>query len=317
MTQDQAVYLEMTNVTTGVMDNNDKLWKSNTKISEAVDNVKGTVVEIGQIAIAQGKRTTGATNTKNDLWDSTALNAEHICNGLKAYYDDMKDKTGFAVVDFCDTDFDSGNFKDACNNMKIVYDVAGGLKIADLLLFNVVAGDITDLGTAIDLLKNTAPANRIMRVSKKGATSQLKTKFALLLQQIDTLDLRVKTLKRDNPEFWEVYDFGRKQIHTGKGHETEVVVLKPGVFVSLFGKEFTLGDVFTVRNTGSEIPITVGITDHPTEMPTTNLISIASKADEKLTIGEDFGGLLGHYLMIMNPSGFADANVTVLKAKGN
>ena len=316
MTQEQVIYSDMTNVTTGVMDANNKLWDTNTKISTAVDNVKQTISDINAIAAMQSIRSVGSTSTKHNLWDTTALAAEHICVGLKAYYDDNEDQTGYAVIDFCDTDFDSGNFKDACSNMQVVQGVAAKLKIADLLPFNILAVDITGLQTSIDSLIKSAPANRIMKVSSKGATSQLKIKYTLLHKQIGKLDNLAGTLKRDNPEFWQLYDFGRRLIHTGKGHESEIVVLKPGEMVSLFGKEFTLGDGFTIRNTNSEIPMTVGLTDHPEAMPTTNLISINSKEDAKVVIGEGFGGTLGHYLMIMNPSAFANANVTVLKVKG-
>ena len=317
MNQVQIIYLNMVNVTTGVMDNNSKIWDTNDKVSAAVDNVKATVTEINKIAATQGQRTTGATNTKNDLWDTTAIDAEHICNGLKAFYDDINDKTAYAVIDFCDTDFDSGNFSDACNKMQIVHDISAGLKVADLLPFQVLATEITGLQTSINTLITKAPANRVMKVSKKAATAQLKVKHELLHKQIGKLDNLANTLKKGNPEFVALYFYGRRLIQTGRGHETEVLTLKPGEFVSLFGKEFTLKDVFTIRNTNSEIPIVAGITDHSAEMPTDNLISINSKTEAKVIIGEDFGGTLGHYLMIMNPSAFANASVTVLKAKGN
>ena len=316
MNQVQIIYVNMVNVTTGVMDINNKVWDSNVKVSAAVDNVKATIAEINSIAATQGQRTTGATSTKNDLWDTTAIEAEHICNGLKAYYDDTNDKTGYVVIDFCDTDFDSGNFSDAVSNMQIVQGVAAGLKIADLLPFQIVATEITGLQTSINTLIATAPANRVMKVSKKAATALLKVKHELLHKQMGKLDNLANTLKKGNPDFVTLYFYARRLIQTGKGHETEVLTLKPGEFVSLFGKEFTLKDTFTVRNTGSEIPIIVGITDTSTEMPTTNLISVGSKDEAKTVVGESFGGTLGHYLMIKNPSAFANASVTVLKAKG-
>ncbi len=194
MTDNQLNYLNMTNATTTVMDNNNTLWSANIKISAAVLNVKTTVTGINAAAGIQGQDKSGTTANKHALWAVAALKAEHVCAGAHAYYDDLNDLPNMALVSYTNTDFEKGSALEAVVKMQLVHDKAASIAIALLTPYNVIAADITGLQTAITNFSNAIPGHTILQASTSAATEQLSGMFVILRAQMQKLDNLIKTI---------------------------------------------------------------------------------------------------------------------------
>ena len=109
MTDNQLNYLNMTNATTTVMDNNNAIWSANVKITAAVASIKTSVAAINLAAGTQAQDKTGTTDTKYALWAVAAAKAEHVCAGIHSYYDDLNDLSNLALVSFTATEFEKGS----------------------------------------------------------------------------------------------------------------------------------------------------------------------------------------------------------------
>ena len=131
---------------------------------------------------------------------------------------------------------------------------------------------------------------------------------------MDKLDNSVNTYKRDEPEFVSKYGIGRRLISYGKGHTTAEVHLMPVEFQALMGNDYTVGDVMTIRN-HSDFTLHFDHTDTPGILPT-NMQTLASRSEVKVTIEKDAKDTFGHWLIVYNPNEFDDVSVTVLLAKG-
>ena len=253
--------------------------------------------------------------SKNTFWQVAAAKTEHICSGLKSYYDDIDDETGYAVIDFNDTDFEYGKGMDVVKRMQIVQDVAALIPIASLLPFKVLATEITDQQIAINEFKGSIPKGKILKTEKKAATKQLRSCFTILRKQMKKLDNLMGTRKISEPTFFDSYTNGRKIYNLGKGHVTEQLDLMPEHHEAILGKKIEIGDTVTIRIHGP-FGASVGLTDTPGVLPTTGMIEVEGDTDIKLKIPEDFGGVFGHWLVINNHNLLDDVSVTVLLAKG-
>jgi len=316
MTTGQDNYAVMVDVATGIMDKNNAKWNADTKVSAAVVNVKLTRKTIGELAGIQGSSATGATMSKNTNWQVAAIQTEHICSGLKSFYDDTDDETSYAVIDFNNTDFEYGKAIEVVKRMQIVQDVAALIPIASLLPFKVLATEITDQQIAIDNFKGSIPTGKVLKTEKKAATKQLRSCFTILRKQMKKLDNLMGNRKISDPTFFDTYTNGRKIYNSGKGHVTELLDLMPEHFEAILGKKIEIGDSVTIRVHGA-FGASVGLTDTPGVLPTSGLINVDGDTDIKLKVPEDFGGKFGHWLVINNHNLLDDVSVTVLLAKGN
>ena len=153
-----------------------------------------------------------------------------------------------------------------------------------------------------------------MVVTNAAITAAINDKFTILKPQMNKLDTSINTYKRDQSEFVSKYYIGRKIISYGKGHTTAEVNLMPVEFEALLGNKYTIGDVMTIRN-HSNLTLHFGYTDTPGVLPT-EMESLASKSEVKVTIAKNAQNTYGHWLIVHNPNQFDDVSVTVLLAKG-
>jgi len=316
MTTGQDNYAVMVDVATGVMDRNNAKWNADTKISAVVVDVKLKRKTIDELAGIQGTSAAGATMSKNTFWQVAAAKTEHICSGLKSYYDDTDDETSYAVIDFNNTDFEYGKGMEVVKRMQIIQDVAALIPIASLLPFKILATEITDHQIAINEFKGSIPKGKILKTEKKAATKQLRVCFTLLRKQMKKLDNLMGTRKVGEPTFFDAYTNGRKIFNSGKGHITEHLDLMPEQFESIMGKKIENGDTLTIRVYGA-YGASIGLTDTPSVLPTTGMKIIDGDTELKLKVPDDFGGKFGHWLVINNHNLLDDVSVTVLLAKGN
>ena len=314
MTQGQEDYMRMSNVTLGVMADNNDIWKDDTTTSGKVTNATTTITEIELLEKQHGLNATGTTKTKNTLWGECAAEADHIDSGLIAYYEDKDDQTNLAIIKFTISNYTHGAFADGLKKMQLVQATAAGMPIANLTPYKVTATDITTLAANLILLKDAAPANRLMVVTNAAITAAINDKFTILKPQMNKLDTSINTYKRDQSEFVSKYYIGRKIISYGKGHTTAEVNLMPVEFEALLGNKYTIGDVMTIRN-HSNLTLHFGYTDTPGVLPT-EMESLASKSEVKVTIAKNAQNTYGHWLIVHNPNQFDDVSVTVLLAKG-
>jgi len=315
MTDRQANYHNMAIAALAEMDANNPFWSSNTKISAIVTAAKATVNSISLAEGIQSQPATGATKSEHSFWVTAAQKSEHICLGLKAYYTDISDMTNFDIVNFTISDFMHCTKLEATLRMQLVHDKAAAITIATLTPFNIVAADITGLQTAITNFANSLPQRTIMKANNKTATAQLPVLFTTLRGQLKQLDFLVGTMKVTQPTFVSNYTNARKIINLGKTQQAEELHLMPKHFEVIFGRKFSEGDTFTVRN-HSAIMMEVFITDNTSVLPTVNGVKIPSKTDMKLVVSKDFGGVFGHWLMVNNPNALDDLHVTVILAHG-
>ena len=314
MTQAQENYQDMSIITLGVMESNNDEWTTDVTTASRMNDVTTTLTNISVLDKKQGLNAKGATKTKNTLWAECATTAEHIDDGLIAYYESKNDETNLAIIKFTHSDFVHCSFAEGYKRMSLVQSKAAGIAIANLIPFKVVATDITEFAVSLGLLKTAAPANRLMKVTNKAITKAINEQFKILKPQMKKLDSSVNTYKKDSPTFVSEYKIGRKIIHYGKGHTTAELNLMPIETESVLGNKYTVGDVLTIRN-HSDFTIHYGLTDTPDILPAV-MQSLESNTDIKVTVEKDAKDSFGHWLIVHNPNEFDDVSVTVLVAKG-
>lgn len=318
MTRNTLIYITMVNRTIVIMNDNNIIWKTKSKTSEKVTDIKTLATEIADLNKQQGKSTKGATDTKNDERHTTGAQAEHVSSMLQSYYDDANDKKNLAIVKFSITDFVQSNIEDAVKNMQLIYDIAAAIidKTPTALdVYNFEPTDLTELQADIDSLKIAVPTQSVMRSTNKTITAAIKTKVRLLRDKVNSLDINIGTYKKRYSSFVSDYTNGRRMVQTGVGHLTEHVALMPEQHEALLGLKYTLGDSFTIRN-HSAFVAEYGITNTPGVLPVTRQ-RIEGNADVHVEITKDNAGSFGHWLVIYNPNEFDDVNLTVLVAKGS
>jgi len=302
MTQAQENYQDMTNITLGVMESNDGEWTTDVTTASRLNDVTTTLANINVLDKKQGLNAKGATA------------AEHIDDGLIAYYESKNDQTNLAIIKYTHSDFVHCSFSEGYKRMNLVQSTAAGIAIANLIPFKILTTDISELGVSLGLLKDAAPANRLMKVTNKAITKAINEQFKILKPQMKKLDSSVNTYKKSSPTFVSEYKIGRKIIHYGKGHTTAELNLMPIETESVLGNKYTVGDVLTIRN-HSDFTVHYGLTDTPDILPTV-MQSLESNTDIKVTVEKDAKDSFGHWLIVHNPNEFDDVSVTVLLAKG-
>ena len=317
MTRNQNGYTTMGSRTLLILDNYNKLWSGKVKTADKITKITGLLTIITDLSKAQGLNTSGATDTKNSNRVEASTQALHVEHILKSYYDDNDDAINFSKIDFNYTKFAYGDIDTSIKDMLLVYDTAAAILIATPTAFdgyNMETTDMADLKLAIDNLKKSVPVQTTMKSGNKAITKELKENFKLLRKEMTKLDSNINTYAKKNPEFVSVYTNGRRIVQVGVGHKTAEVALMPEHFEAVLGKEYTLGDVLTIRN-HSAFSVQYGFTNTPEILPTI-LKSLEGGEDIRVTVERDDSGSFGHWIVLHNQHDLDDVNVTVLLAKG-
>ena len=317
MTINSKNYLTMVDRSQMVLNDYKTIWTNRAKMAARIARIVGLETDIEVLAKHQGLSTGGATKTKKTDREVAGDQSFHVENILKSYYLEEDDETNFDIVDFCMTDYVSGDIKESIKKMKLIYDTAAAIiKKTPTALdeFNLAATDMDDLKTAIDVLSDVSGLPMKMRSDNKAITKQINEKFAALRAEMTGLDVNVNTFTKTQSAFSDAYFAGRRIVNSGVGHKTAEVALMPVQSEAVLGDEYTVGDKLTIRN-HCAFSVEYGLTHDPNVVPTV-MKSLAGMNDVQVTVELDSTGSFGHWLMLRNPHDMDDVNVTVLVAKG-
>jgi len=314
MTENQVTYLEMVDADLLFLSKFIALWGTNVKISDVVDAITAERDAIKDEAEVQSTDITGATDNQKILWLDAGKKALHVCTGGKAYFLDIEDEAKFKEINFTMTSFMKCKKVDAVTRMNLVHTKVGLIPIASLGVFNVTAGDMTGLRTAVDLFNNAQPVKREKVVEKSVVTSNIATRFANLRKYYKKLDVYIDTMKVSQPAFVEGYHKSREIINLGKGHKTVEFRLGPEECGTAFENEFEAGYSFIVRN-HSQVSAFAGLSSSTNGAPESTVVEILANRDLVLVIPNDAIGMLTRYLSIQNKSKLYDLNITIIMTK--
>ena len=100
--------------------------------------------------------------------------SEHVCFGLKSYFEDEDDKTKLGEIDYTYTDFAYGARLDALNKMKKVAELLDPITIADLEDYEILPSDKTELNDAIEAFEASVPERDTIVATTSTATEELE-----------------------------------------------------------------------------------------------------------------------------------------------
>jgi hypothetical protein len=315
MRDSQLNYLNMAKTAMGVMDLNSSIWSGNVKISGKVTIIKGLIVDIEALEGIQSDSGKGATISEHIAWENAAGKSEHVCFGLKAYYDDINDQTEFGMVNFTISDFLYGQRNECLDRMKKVYQHASAVDPDTIKDFNVLAQDLVDMNNAITDFENSIPVRNVIRTGTAAATKELPDLFTAMRKEFKSLDLMVGSLKATQLAFFDAYTKARVIIDLGKSQTTVELRMVPLEYKAVFGNKFEIGNWFTVRN-HADFPITLYLTDTPDILDIKNEVILDGQSDVKLEVPNDFKNVFAHWLVVYNPRTLDDAHVTIFLSKG-
>lgn len=314
MKSSQLNYLNMGKTCLSTMDVNNAVWNGNPIITAMVASIKANILNIENLEGIQSDSAHGATISEHDAWAVAAKNAENVCNGIKAYFINEDDLINFEKVNYTISDFEYGQRNTVLDRMKKVYNAAFVIPIADLVNFNLVGGDITNLDNTIKAFDESIPGYNVIRTGTSAATKELPDAFTLMRKNFKKLDIFVATYKATKPSFYDAYKKSREIFDLGKTTVAEELDLMPKEFKAILGNKLKIGYWLTVRN-HSKFPAIVYLTDDTNNLLISNEVLIPAENEYKLEVPSSFKGIFKHWLMVYNPNALDDVQVTVIMSK--
>ncbi len=167
----------------------------------------------------------GIGNTKGVTQDTNLLRltmrkiAMKCANATIAYANSEHNNTLLQAVNFNKSKLDKlskGDIDDAC---EAIHDAANA-HIADVVNFGIVAGDVTDLQTAIDVYRIASQNPRQALISKGEAIKDSKKLVREIIRDLfeGQMDKMVNTLEDTDNTFWKGYSRSREVIDLGITH---------------------------------------------------------------------------------------------------
>ena len=315
MNKTQIAEDNMGNTVLAIMDEYDTVIANNQPILDEIVVLQTIKTGIDTYAQIQQETTKGATIEEHLARIDAANKGEKIVLGVKPYYMLHNDQTNLAMVNKPYSDFVFGSRTNSLNLMKLINTKSLAIAIADLTPFGIIAQDRTDFGTAITTFENSMPKNRTIKSSMKTATSELKTLFKNQKTEYNKMDILMGPFKLINNEFWKTYTNGRIIVNIGAGQTAEVVILESLAFMPIFANNIKPGYTVTIKNP-NPFPVTISLTNTPQQYSPQFEVTIDANTERRIKIPEDFGGMLGNYLMVFNPNKFNKIKITAILAKG-
>jgi len=315
MTDRQLNNLSMIAVVKAFMALNILKWTNKPKIVAVMAKIDEAEADILEAAGIQSNSAKGATISEKDLGLIAASKTEHVDNGLKAYYDELKDSTNFGLINFTISDFLYGRKKEIIVRMRKVWAQADGLDAGELDDFEVTDLEISGLKTIIDSYEEAVPGHDVIVATTSAATEELPGLFKILRGFVRTLDLLMGTQKASQLTFYDGYLNARGIKDLGKTIQAEELTLVGQQFKAIFGNKIEIGYWITVRN-HSDYPATVYLTDKKDVLEVLNEVIVGAHSDLKLELPEDFNDVMGHYVMVYNGNKQDDVSVTIILSKG-
>ena len=314
MTDRQFNYLAMRGVVKAYMAKNSGKWSTKLKIVAAMALQQEVEDKILVTAGIQSTSAKGATISEKELGQIAASKTEHVCNGLKAYYDEEEDVTTFTDINFTISDFLYGRKKELIERMNKVWGKADGLDDDTLEDFEVTDAQIDELKVVIDAYNDAVPVHDTIVAATSAATEELPGLFTLLRKYMRKLDLLMGTLKAGEPTFYDGYINARGIKDLGKTQIAEEVTLIAMEYRALFGEKLKMGYWLTVRNK-SNFPATLYLSDYPDVLNVEDEVIVEGNTDLKLRVPADFNNIFGHWLMVYNANKLDDVMLTIILSK--
>src|SRR3989304_4917919 len=180
-----------------------------------VQNKLILIAGLDAIAMATTKGVTLDTKNLKRVMISIALK---VAKGVFAYSSSINNQTLKASVDYSFSDLDDLKKEEEDDICQSIHDT-GNTHTASIASFGVVAIDISDLQTAINLYGTAVQNPRQATINKKDAKAQIKRlirEITLILFK-EQMDAMVYTLKTSNVNFFNKYFLAREVIDLGKG----------------------------------------------------------------------------------------------------
>ncbi len=208
--------VNMINTTVGYSDANAGITASLTLFVSALTTVKGKLVLINglnQIAKGSTKGVTTDTNLLRKVMQDIALKC---ANGTLAFANTTNNNTLKALVNFNESKLSREKKEDVDDVCQGIHD-ATDANIASLAGAGVVAADVTDLQTAINLYRIATQKPRQAIITKSQANQQAKAIVTdIVVNYLEgVMDKIVNTLKIAQPNFCKGYDQAREIINLG------------------------------------------------------------------------------------------------------
>jgi hypothetical protein len=238
--------VNMINTTIGFCDANAGVTVSLTAFVTALTTVKGKVVLVNglnQIAKGSTKGVTEDTNLLRKVMQDIALKCG---SGTTAFANTTNNNTLKALVDFSERDLNREKKEDIDDVCQGIHD-ATEANIASLAGFGIVAADVTDLQTAIDLYRIATQNPRQAIITKSQANENAKGIVTDIVRNYfeGVMDKIVDTLKISQNEYWKGYQQARKVIDLGSTTAKVRGTVKNELEVPLVGALFQIFDTGT------------------------------------------------------------------------
>lgn len=167
----------------------------------------------------------GIGNTKGVTQDTNLLRltmrkiAMKCANATIAYANSEHNNTLLQAVNFNKSKLDKlskGDIDDAC---EAIHDAANA-NLSDVVNFGIVAGDVTDLQTAIDVYRVASQNPRQALISKSEAIRDSKKLVREIIRDLfeGQMDKMVNTLEETDNAFWKGYFRSRDVVDLGITH---------------------------------------------------------------------------------------------------
>lgn len=179
----------------------------------AADN---KLVLINQLGLIADSTTSGVTINTKQVRETMSNIALKCGNAVSAYAFSIGDADLKARVTFTLTELERLKKSEVTNICQVIHDEAN-THIAAAGAYGYVAGDVTDLQTAIDLYRTDWQNPRQAQIAKKNAIATIKQIVREVIDEIfkAQMDKMVNTLKPSNPSFVNQYYLSREIIDLG------------------------------------------------------------------------------------------------------
>lgn len=208
--------VNMTNATIGFSDANASITAGLTAHGNALTVVKGKIVLVNGLNQIAGGSTKGVTTDTNLLRKVMTDMALKCANGTTAYANSVNNNTLKALVNFNQRKLDKYKKEDVDDVCQGIRDAANA-NIGSLGGFGIVAADVSDLQTAINLYRIATqnPRQAIITKSQAGKQAREIVQDIIVTYFEGIMDPIVNTLKLTQPNFWSGYQQARKVIDLG------------------------------------------------------------------------------------------------------
>ena len=205
--------------TQAVFDEHESTWQALPAFVEAVDEFKGVIPQINDLAQAQASRS-GFSNEKSYAFEAMGNAAYEVAGAVLAYADKELDHELAGHVDFSRSAITDGRESAVVARCRDIL-AASTAKVDALADYGINQAKLTALKKKIDAFEAVQPSPRQQVVKSGAATKALLGLFGtadtMLGRRLDGLAIQ---FKETTPEFFNQYLAARSIVDSPGGHKT-------------------------------------------------------------------------------------------------